>query len=199
MHISIKIVLSILLLITLFIAIFEYIEYHIKYYLRNAIIIKDNITADLLNKVIDNIYLIHTSIYPMFNSKYSSHWSIVVSIKDDFDITRYIYITSTRYNGILLYEAILTKDNKFFIKEDSYYLNIMQKYEPITFITVYDLSTDFLKFINTDNYKPFSHSCQHSTSYIIKKYVKDYNINDINTLSTKHILSDVIIGPKIYI
>lgn len=193
-----KILIVILCVLILMFIIFEYTETHIGYYFTGNIVITDDISIDELAKPVEKIILIHTSILPMFNAKYCSHWGIVAEAAGNF-----YYITTTRYNGLLIYRVIKTTDNRFYVKAKQYYLAIIREYEPKSKnLRIYDIALDNINFMLKRSYSIFSNSCHHITEYAIKKFAKNPIVSDVFSLKgineLKMIISDLLNGPSIY-
>ena len=190
MNIWYKIGLAILVLIVIIVAIAEYTEYFMKYYLSGSIVLHDNVTPEELMKSVNKLTLVYTSILPILNSTYSSHWSVVVETESGN-----YYLSASRHGGAFLFK-VKRDGERYRVSARNYYVERIKEWKLRKECTLYEISKEFVAYISSEKYRVPVHCCHDATRYIIKKYTGE-SIQLSGGM--KNIIKDVLLGPKVYL
>jgi hypothetical protein len=173
---------------------------------KGCIVIDDSISTRRLNAKIESLYLVTSKLFPIVNSRYTSHWSVIV--KTDMGLFN---ITTARYTSIYIYPVY---------KGDIYHFDGGGKWESRFYIlkqypvkdkyvespvTLYDVALTAMKFYTNGgnaSYSVINHNCHHVSQYIIRKFGKADPMDELlvkyegKPLILKSI-SDAVSGSKI--
>lgn len=169
---------------------------------RNCIVLHA-ISGSQIVEPVESLYLVTAKLFPVVNTRYATHWSIVAKTT-----TGYYNISTARYMSIYIY-SIAKKDAFHFIDtkwEDLLY--ILKQYplnEQQRGVTVYDIALSAMSFYNTDDklsYSMINHNCQHVAQYILQTFAnisKDdpFMVNLKGFALFRKSLGDALIGPKV--
>lgn len=173
---------------------------------RNCIVI-GRLTAEQLMLPVTGLYLVSVKLFPIINSCYSMHWSVVVSTPKG-----YFNISTSKYMAIYIHQ-VTTYDKFKFVSDrwenDLYVLKQYQLREEFKEKppTVYGVACAAMDYYNKDNrmkYNPFNHNCQHTAQFIIESF-GEYSADDPMLCTVrgssmiKKLINDTFTGPKIMI
>lgn len=173
---------------------------------RNCFVINDLTLEDLTSNVVA-MYLVTAKLFPIVNTRYATHWSVVIETKRG-----YYNISTARYMSIYIYP----------IKRDGAYYFIGSKWENKLYtlkryalngeyrdkgLTLYDVAQAAMRYYNRDDkskYGMMSHNCQHVAQYIISTFGDISNDDPLMRCRKgfelfKASIADAIYGPKIII
>lgn len=169
---------------------------------RNCIVISKVSTSQLMDPV-DSLYLVTAKLFPVINTRYATHWSIIAKTANG-----YFNISTARYMSIYIYPVV--KDDAFHFLDTLWNtkLHILKKYSPISTekpINVYSIALSAMNFYNTDNklsYSMINHNCQHVAQYIIQTFGKvdkddPFMVKLKGMALFKKSCSDALRGPKV--
>ena len=169
---------------------------------RNCIVIM-SVDKEELNAPVIGLYLVSSKLFPLVNTRYATHWSVVAETNKG-----YYNISTARYMSIYIYPAI-REDSYHFISSrwdgSLYTLNQYAVKPTNEKFSVYDIARSAMNYYNHDDkssYSMINHNCQHVAQYIISTFgvVDDddrYMVNMKGMELFWKSIKDAIYGPKV--
>lgn len=203
-----KIVFGVVLLLFVISMVVVLTNNHMALDLIKDCIVIGRLTPEQLSLPVTSMYLVSAKLFPIINSCYSMHWSVIVETPNGF-----FNITTSRYLAIYIYQ-VGTPHDKFTFKsgrwEDTLY--ILKHYQLRDEFkqkppTVYETALVAMEYYNKNDrmkYSPVNHNCQHVAQYIINSFCMfDENDPFLRTVKgnamIKKLINDTFTGPKIMI